>query len=301
MVGRGLDESEESRYMQGLAQVIADESPNRFFQMGQAPDVLCMVGMQDVRVSIHGDVLYKAMADFLHLPKRSNKNRHNIDPEAMRQIPAQMNDPVAVFATRNPRTQERAFAMLTSLSETDLFTQKEKPLLVALHLETTHYGERVADVKSVHGRRPSQIQTDLDWNLLYWHTEKGQQLSEIFGLQLSSVISAQADLSERHFMTEHDLRQYVKGEIPAPLPLKLPDISRLCPRDIGKQVYELINGDLNRLDAVIAALEKKGYSFDAARLNGVPDHPATMKEAFGRAIRLLPQHLQHAPKQERSR
>lgn len=298
----GLDESGDSRYMQGLAMVMAGEYPRRFFPMGKTPPVLRMVGMPDVRISVHAHVLYKAVADFLGLPKKSNKNRHNVSPDVMKQLPAQINDPVAIFTTSNPRTKERAFAVLTSLTETDRGSQKEKPLLVALHLEKTEAGEQVGDVKSAYGRWKSQVQADLDLNLLYLHTEKGQQLSRIFGLRLSPELSANTDLSALHFMTEHDLRQYVKGEFSTTLvqPLKLPDISRLCPRDIGKKVYEAINGDLSRLDAVKEALAEKGYRFDERHLKGVPEHPATMQEAFGRAIFLLPQQIRQAT-QERGR
>ena len=95
--------------MQGLAMVMAGEYPRRFFPMGKTPPVLRMVGMPDVRISVHAHVLYKAVADFLGLPKKSNKNRHNVSPDVMKQLPAQINDPVAIFTTSNPRTKERAF------------------------------------------------------------------------------------------------------------------------------------------------------------------------------------------------
>ena len=57
------------------------------------------------------------------------------------------------------------------------------------------------------------------------------------------------------------------------------------PREAGRRVWEAINGDPNRLPEAVRALEGLGYALDLRRLQGIPQHPVTLRDAFMAAVR----------------
>lgn len=67
-----------------------------------------------------------------------------------------------------------------------------------------------------------------------------------------------------------------------------PDLSRLCPREIGKLVFDVTQGDNNLLPQVKKELAAQGYRFDDRRLDGVLHVPVAMKDAYAKAVSLLP-------------
>ena len=82
-----------------------------------------------------------------------------------------------------------------------------------------------------------------------------------------------------------------KPEIPvaeAQAPL-LPDLQGLAPRDIGKTVWEVTQGNPDKLAQVQRELHAQGYRFDEKRLHGVLNTPVAMKDAFAKAVSPLPE------------
>lgn len=82
-----------------------------------------------------------------------------------------------------------------------------------------------------------------------------------------------------------------KPEIPvaeAQAPL-LPDLQGLAPRDIGKTVWEVTQGNPDKLAQVQGELRAQGYRFDEKRLHGVLNTPVAMKDAFAKAVSPLPE------------
>lgn len=67
----------------------------------------------------------------------------------------------------------------------------------------------------------------------------------------------------------------------------LPDLSPLCPREIGKTTYKAIDGDMNKLPQVKAALAQQGYQLDERLFAGL-SHPLQVQEAFTRAVSKQP-------------
>ena len=69
-------------------------------------------------------------------------------------------------------------------------------------------------------------------------------------------------------------------------PMLLPVDARFpSPREAGRRVWEAINGDPNRLPEAVRALEDLGYALDLRRLQGIPQHPVTLRDAFMAAVR----------------
>lgn len=66
-------------------------------------------------------------------------------------------------------------------------------------------------------------------------------------------------------------------------------IDGLCEREIGKAAFELIRGDLSRLDEVQKTLAEMGYQLDEKRLQGVANHQIVIKEAFAKAVSKTPE------------
>ena len=68
-----------------------------------------------------------------------------------------------------------------------------------------------------------------------------------------------------------------------------PDLSRLCPREIGKLVFDITQGDNNLLPQVRKELAAQGYRFDDRHLDGVLHVPVALKDAYAKAVSPLPE------------
>lgn len=68
-----------------------------------------------------------------------------------------------------------------------------------------------------------------------------------------------------------------------------PDLSRLCPREIGKLVFDVTQGDNNLLPQVRKELAAQGYRFDDRHLDGVLHVPVALKDAYAKAVSPLPE------------
>ncbi|MBQ9724151.1 MAG: hypothetical protein IJV56_02240, partial [Neisseriaceae bacterium] len=198
-----------------------------FFHLGTTPDAWKLVGIDDRPVDIYSDCMIKSMSEYLNLPPQyyrdgTEKGRHNLSPETLKQIPAQLNNPVAIFKSADTSTNPNGYIVLTELIEHDRKTGEEKPVIAALHLrEVKSKSLEIIDIKSVYGRWDWQIEKAVEHldkqgnkvsDLLYWHTTKGHQLANSFGLRLPTWLSSLDDLSNRNVKTEQDLLQYQKDK-----------------------------------------------------------------------------------------
>lgn len=92
--------------------------------MGTTPDVLKMLGVKDMNVTIHRDVLNKVMGD-----------KHNVTADTLKQLPNQINHPVAVMKSA-PQATQQGYVVLTELIEENAVTGQKEPVISALHLKT---------------------------------------------------------------------------------------------------------------------------------------------------------------------
>lgn len=193
-----LNEKSHAPFQKAIDDVVAGSTPLGYVRMGKTPDVLKMLGLPDVPVTINGATIEKVMAQHLGLAKGEHSNIHNLTPDTLRQLPKQLNNPVAVFKSGTDATKQ-GYVVLTELTEKDIKTGMDKPVIAALHVKTTNKGLELINIGSVYGKDSlKSIQNSLDKDLLYWHKEKGQNFVNAFRLQLPSHMQIQkTDLSSK--------------------------------------------------------------------------------------------------------
>lgn len=200
-----LDESANSDFSKAVDDVVSGNVAQGRISMGTTPDVLKMLGLPDSKIRITGAVIQKVMGEYLGIDKGDHSHIHNLTPETLKQIPKQMNNPVAVFKSS---TRKDSYVILTELNETDSKTGKNKPVVSALHINFGKGNVEVIDVRSVYGRFDSQLTKAFRDDLLYLNKTKGQQFLKTHPLQLHWDLTSDANLSMRDIKTEADLSQY---------------------------------------------------------------------------------------------
>ena len=223
-----LNTQDNSDFAKAVDDIAANGKPKgTFFNLGTTPEVWQLIGIQDMPVDIHSDVMIKSVSEYLNLPPQyyrdgREKGQHNLSPETLKQIPAQLNNPVAIFKSADTSTNPNGYVVLTELIEHDFNTGKEKPVIAALDIRKVGQQKiEVVNITSIYGRWDWQIEKAVEHldkqgnkasDLLYWHTTKGHQLSNSFGLRLPTWLNSLDDLSNRNIKTEQDLLQYQKDK-----------------------------------------------------------------------------------------
>lgn len=214
-----LNESADSDFAKAVDDVANGKFSSQIIDVGTTPSVLKMLGLPDANVVISGAVLKKVML-----------GKHNVTPDTLKQLPKQINDPVAVMKSS---TQQNGYVVLTELMEN--VNGINKPVVSALHLKQTSQGIELINIASVYGRNNSQIQRGLENDLLYWNKKKGAnfldnltlqlrsplsetnsiksyQFARTAGLQLPSSLTSIDNLSVSNIKTEADLSQYLSAK-----------------------------------------------------------------------------------------
>ena len=209
--------SENTPFTQAVDNVVAGKVPAGYIQLGTTPDVLQMLGVPQGKVRIAGGTIEKAVADYLNRQNAYDKNRHAVNPDDLKLLPGEMNDPIAVFKSA---TQSNSFVVLTRLHERE--NGKEKPVIAAVHLSQGKgkHGADLIDVVSVYGRSDTQLERAFQDDLLYANKKKVQEFLTTHPLQLHWDITSETELSYRHIKTESDLAQWqnAHGQPENPLP-----------------------------------------------------------------------------------
>lgn len=193
-----LNESANSDFSKAVDTTAQGGKPSKqYIPMGTTPSVLKMLGLPDTKVLVNRDVLRKVMLD-----------KHNVTSETLKQLPKQINNPVAVMESA-PRATHNGYIVLTELLERNISTGKDEPVISALHLKKTKDGIEVINIASVYGKNLGGLQNMLNHDLVYWNKTKGSQFIESFGLQLPSKIDSKTmSLPVDNIKTETDLSQY---------------------------------------------------------------------------------------------
>ena len=180
--------------------------------LGTMPDVFKLIGLPDSRVNIRRDTIQKAMGEFLGLQEHNHSHIHNLTPETLKQIPEQLNNPIAIMQSSRTSTNPNAFVVLTELTETDSKTGKQKPIVAILAMHKTNDGVEVTTIRSIYGRSREQIEKGLMNNLRFWHKTKGLQFVKNFRLRLPSDAFSTANLVKHNIKTNDDLSQAEKQQ-----------------------------------------------------------------------------------------
>lgn len=201
-----LNENSDSPFVKAVDTVAnGGQTTGKYIAMGTTPDVLKMLGLPDANIRISDEVIHKVMSEYLGFPKGNRPNIHNLSPEVLKQLPTQLNNPVAVF---NSSTRENAYVVLTELFETKVKTGKTEPVIAALHIKPTKNGVEVLNITSVYGRGKGQLKTAFNNDLRYVNKEKAQHILNTQSLQLGWDFTSDVELSTRNVKTETDLSQY---------------------------------------------------------------------------------------------
>ena len=204
------DDSDFAKAVDDIAN--GGSASKKHITLGTTPEVLAMIGLPETRINIRVDTIQKAMGEHLNLQDHSHSHIHNLTPETLKQIPEQLNNPIAAMKSAQSSSNPNGFVVLTELTETDSKTGKDKPVVAILDLHPTNQGLEVITVRSVYGRSLMQVEKGLTNDLLYLHTTKGSQFVKDFGLRLPSDALSTANLVRHNVKTNEDLLQYRKDK-----------------------------------------------------------------------------------------
>lgn len=178
-----LYEGDSTRFARAIDSIYSgkfEAQHKRFINMGTTPDVLQMLGMPNTDVFVRETTIEKAFRNQL----RFDEHGHNIDPETLKRLPEQLNDPIAVMRPLKDSTNPDSLLVLTELIEKEFLSAyeiergikpKDKPVIVALMLNNTSNGVEVINITTIHGRIHGNILEMLQKGTLYWNKEKGSQ------------------------------------------------------------------------------------------------------------------------------
>ena len=220
-----LNESANSDFAKAVDEVAQGHPLSQYVKVGTTPEVLKMLGLPDVRVTISGEVLHKVM-----------QGKHNVTATTLKQLPSQINNPVAVMRSE---TQPNSYVVLTELIEQ--VDGKNKPVIAALHLKQTKQGLELINIASVYGRSNSQIQRGLENDVLYWNKQKGSQFVIAFGLQLPSHMQSVTNLSVSNIKTEADLSQYQAKQNNTRSTVETERFKQVLSKAVGESAVKNIN------------------------------------------------------------
>lgn len=247
-----LNESPGSAFARAVDDAARGRQVSGYVRVGTTPDVLKMLGLPDVRVTVHGSMFKKVMG-----------GKHSVTAGDLKQIPKQINSPVAVMRSE---TMADGYVVLTELVEHGRGT--DKPVVAALHLKRTKDGLELMNIASVYGRRDIQVQRGLNSHLLYLDKEKGLKLSRTFGLQLPAYVQEGSNLGSQ-VKTDSDLAQYLKTEKQGKFDKKQENAKQHA-ESIKKRLAESIGGLAEQVDvaAVSEALPDKAQMLLSERVEG---------------------------------
>lgn len=247
-----LDESPDSAFARAVDDAARGRQVSGYVRVGTTPDVLKMLGLPDVRVTVHGSMFKKVMG-----------GKHSVTAGDLKQIPKQINSPVAVMKSE---TMADGYVVLTELVEHGRGT--DKPVVAALHLKRTKDGLELMNIASVYGRRDIQVQRGLNSHLLYLDKEKGLKLSRTFGLQLPAYVQEGSNLGAQ-VKTDSDLAQYLKAEKQGKFDKKQENAKQHA-ESIKKRLAESIGGLAEQVDvaAVSETAPDKAQMLLSERVEG---------------------------------
>lgn len=191
-----LNESANSDFAKAVDKIANGKRgrDDRFLNMGTTPPVFKMLGLKEVKIAMRENVIDKALF------------KHSVSVDDLKQIPAQINNPIAVMRSNPSSTNPNGLVVLTELNE--VVNGKEKPIIAALQLKISGGQLEVINIASVYGRDlDTQIGNDLS-RAIYWNKTKGYQFARTVGLQLPSSLTSVDNLSVSNIKTEADLSQY---------------------------------------------------------------------------------------------
>ncbi len=175
-VSYSLDEDTNSFFSKAIDDFTSGKKlQHQYIPMGTTPKVFKDIGLPDTKILMNSKVIQKVTQD-----------KHNITAKQLKQIPKEINNPIAIMKSSPNSTNPNGYVVLTSLKEN--VKGKDLPIIGALHLKNTKNGLEVINVASVYGKNLKGLQNDIN-NALYVDKQKWAIFNKAFGLQLPSKIA----------------------------------------------------------------------------------------------------------------
>ncbi|MBR1819846.1 MAG: hypothetical protein IJ780_06945 [Neisseriaceae bacterium] len=207
---------DNSEFAKAVDDIVNGKKPNgEFIRLGTTPEVWQLIGIPKVKVSIQDDRIQKIMGEYLNLQNHSHSHIHNLTPEMLKQLPEQLNEPIAILQSAPTSSNPDGYLVLTELWETNKDTGEQKPVVAALNLVRNRQTNeiRIVNVTTAFGRDEYQIERDINNGLLkYWDKNKGQNFLNTTSLQLLADVTSSSDLVKLNIKTNEDLMQYRKDK-----------------------------------------------------------------------------------------
>jgi hypothetical protein len=151
----------------------AKETPRHFIRMGDTPAVLRALGARAPQMQIQASVIRKANDPAI--------KGHDVPASVLRNLPALLANPIAVF---DSRTEEGALLAFVEAKD-----DSGRDVAIAVHLNTKGAGfAEINKIASVYGREENSAKEFSKWAndgaLRYYHTEKAARLLHGAKLQL---------------------------------------------------------------------------------------------------------------------
>lgn len=147
--------NDSARYARTVDAVVAGQPFSKQpLHLGETPAVYRALGAPDLPLAIHPNDIHKAFT------------KHGLTAKVLKQVPAALQDPLMVFASK---TEPGSLVALTELHSED-----GKPIVAAIHLDKRSGFVQVNELASIHGKDSMRsIQHWLDSGLLrYLNKEK---------------------------------------------------------------------------------------------------------------------------------
>jgi hypothetical protein len=226
--------------------------PGEILTLGETPPVLQALGAEALPLVMDQQTLQKAV-----LPSGEGRGLHHLSADLIKQLPAQLSDPVMVF---DSATQSNSLVVMTELE------QGGKTVVAAVHLSKEKNRFIVNSVASVHQRRDDSdfARWEKEGLLRYRHNEKSRNWHVTRGLQLPKMRGANGGFDD-NILTDDDLVKPSGG----PGPIRY---SAAAPRETMRRVIEAAQAsepgwDDGALISIPDARRRAGLSkaeFDAA-------------------------------------
>ncbi|MBR3426202.1 MAG: hypothetical protein IKG79_09235, partial [Neisseriaceae bacterium] len=210
------DNSEFAKAVDSVAET--RQAVGKYIRLGTTPDAWIVAGIPQAKISINDSTIRKVMGEHLNLQDHEHDyaHIHNILPETLKQLPEQLNEPIAVLQSAPTSTNPNGYIVLTELLETDKQTGKDKFVVAALNLkyDKNDNSLKVIDIPTVFGRDDWQNIRDIQNGLLkYWDKNKGQKyLNAAFALIAPPSYFKNSVLVNANVKTNEDLMQYRKDK-----------------------------------------------------------------------------------------
>lgn len=230
--------------------------------------------------------------------EKDTKSKHSVSIDALRQLPAHLHDPIAVF---DSGSRENSFVIMTELQDA-----KGDTIIAAIHLEKEYGRYKVNEIASVYGKNRNawfseQIEKD---RLRYIDEKRASDWAVTRGLQLPTVRGSNRG-SKTSILTKDDLVKAIQQRSQGPAVFRQADLStpshRLAypkqPKHTVEEVRGFIGPVLSRLnnagnievvenwhDLPVDLVERSGGLKEGEQIFGVYDPGPDTTYIFADAI-----------------